>query len=738
MESLKTVSRWTRQIIAFCSLPFPTLVILGWLGLFAALATGWLLQEKTLVTFFANWQFWQENPPFWLTVPNFAQPFFLYLPTLILFLVLQTIIRLSPQPQTWSRILVVGLLFAVTGRYLLWRIFSSLDLSNPLNGIFSLGLLFTEIFALGSSLIQLYLMLHFKDRRQQARRYRQGLLAGDYHPTVDILIPTYNEPDFVLLRTIVGCQALEYPHKKIYVLDDTNRPQIKQLAQDLGCYYLARNEHHYAKAGNLNHALLLTSSELVAVFDADFIPTKNFLTQTLGFFQNPKIALVQTPQSFYNPDPIARNLDLEAYIPPEEEVFYRQVEPMKDGVNAVVCSGTSFVVRRSHLKSVGYFVTESVSEDYYTGIRLTAQGYEVIYLNEKLSAGLAAESISSYISQRLRWARGTLHSLFIPSSPFIISGLTLQQRLAHLEGLLTWMAILSRLVFLFVPLVYSFFKISPMQFSTDELVYIFLPYYLLQISSWNWLNFRSRSVIFSEISSLISCVPLSLAIVKILCNPFAEGFQVTPKGLSRNYYTYNWKIASPLIILLILTALSVWFNISQKLFLQSGVNLGMIWGVYNMIMITAALLALRDVPKSEPYESFSFTNSVRVITPESNLSGRLDNLSETGASLYISENIYSTSVVLEILEIGLKLPANITDTQGLKQGTKVNLRFTSLSLEQQRKLIEFIYCSPNQWVDKNAPGELASLLLLLKSLGRSLHRLILCKPASKLIGSNKL
>jgi hypothetical protein len=166
--------------------------------------------------------------------------------------------------------LVVALLFAVTGRYLLWRIFSSLDLSNPLNGIFSLGLLFTEIFALGSSLIQLYLMLHFKDRRQQARRYRQGLLSGDYNPTVDILIPTYNEPDFVLLRTIVGCQALEYPHKKIYVLDDTNRPQIKQLAQDLGCYYLARSEHHYAKAGNLNHALLLTSSELVAVFDAVF------------------------------------------------------------------------------------------------------------------------------------------------------------------------------------------------------------------------------------------------------------------------------------------------------------------------------------------------------------------------------------------------------------------------------------------------------------------------------------
>ena len=124
------------------------------------------------------------------------------------------------------------------------------------------------------------------------------------------------------------------------------------------------------------------------------------------------MGLVQTPQSFYNPDPIARNLGLEGILTPDEEVFYRQIQPMRDGVGGVVCSGTSFVVRRRALEATGGFVTESLSEDYFTAVRLAAQGNQVIYLDEKLSAGLAAETIAAHVTQRIRWARGTLQAFF--------------------------------------------------------------------------------------------------------------------------------------------------------------------------------------------------------------------------------------------------------------------------------------------------------------------------------------
>jgi cellulose synthase (UDP-forming) len=145
-------------------------------------------------------------------------------------------------------------------------------------------------------------------------------------------------------------------------------------------------------------------------------------------------------------------LGLENTLTPDEEVFYRQIQPIRDGVGGVICAGTSFVVRRSALIATGCFVTESLSEDYFTGIRLAAKGYRVLYLNEKLSAGLAAENISVQALQRTRWAQGTLQAFFIKTNPLTIPGLNLLQRLAHLEGLLHWFTSPARVGLLFMPL----------------------------------------------------------------------------------------------------------------------------------------------------------------------------------------------------------------------------------------------------------------------------------------------
>ena len=80
-------------------------------------------------------------------------------------------------------------------------------------------------------------------------------MSGAYTPAVDVFIPSYDEPDFILRRTIMGCQAMEYGPKTIYLLDDTRRPDIKALAAELGCEYMTRPDNSHAKAGNLNHAI---------------------------------------------------------------------------------------------------------------------------------------------------------------------------------------------------------------------------------------------------------------------------------------------------------------------------------------------------------------------------------------------------------------------------------------------------------------------------------------------------
>ena len=639
-----------RRFLRISRVPAATLVVLGAVAFAGAIAGAWFAGEGTVSGIFATINTWQQNPPVGLQVPATSK-MYLLVPTVVLVSVALAAIKISPQPQKRSRAVVVAILLALTIRYVLWRSLATLNLSDPLNGIFSLGLFFLEMLMVFTSSIQLYLMLRVKDRRREADRMAVAVESGNFGPPVDIFIPTYNEPAFILRRTVIGCQALDYANKKVYLLDDTKRPEIKLLAKELGCEYITRPDNIHAKAGNINHATALTNGELIVVFDADFIPTKNFLTRTVGFFQKPEIALVQTPQSFYNHDPIARNLGLENVLAPEEEVFYRQIEIIKDSADSVICCGTSFVVRRSALETAGGFVTDSICEDYFTGIRLSATGYRLVYLDEKLSAGLAAENIEAHLTQRLRWARGTLQAFFIDSNPLTIRGLRFVQRLCHLEGLLHWFTSLSRVLFLLMPLAYSFLGILPLRASTRELLYFFLPYYLVQVTVFSWLNRRSRSALLSDVYSFVQCIPLAVTVVSALLNPFKKGFQVTPKGIASDRFRFNWKLGWPLIVLFAATAFSLWQNlnihlvknvgslqvISESADLLKGISLGWIWSAYNLLMLGIALLILVDIPKPDIYEWFNLRRVVQLNIGGQSFWGTTTVISESGAEVALTQ-----------------------------------------------------------------------------------------------------
>jgi cellulose synthase (UDP-forming) len=512
---------------------------------------------------------------------------------------------------------------------------------------------------------------------------------------------------------------------------------MKQLALELGCEYMTRPDNLYAKAGNLNHCIPQINGELIVIFDADFVPTKNFLIRTVGFFQDEKIALVQTPQSFYNIDPIARNLGLENVLTPEEEVFYRQIQPIRDAANSVVCSGTSFVVRRSALEAVGGFVTDSVSEDYFTGIRISAIGYRLVYLDEKLSAGLAAENITAHALQRLRWGRGTLQAFFIKANPLTIPGLRPLQRLGHLEGLLHWFTSISRGGFLIVPLAYSFLGVIPLKAAPTELLYFFLPYYVVQLTVFSWLNQRSRSALLSDIYTLVLTLPLAMTVIQVMLNPFSKEFNVTPKGTRSERFYFNWRLAWPLIVLFILTAVSLWWNLGRSVMKGAmaaamapemaeqlkGINLGWIWSVYNLLLIGISLLILLDVPKPDLYEWFDLRRSVRLDVAGQTLWGVTTKISEVGAEVALTQLGLQTltkgetlPVTLEILEEAVLLQGQITQTGVSGQFPSVQIVFEQITLSQQRTLVEMLFCRPGQWKHQDTPGELQSLWLLLKIL----------------------
>ncbi len=725
-----SISRWQR--IAYPQVA--TLLMLSIVIVSGAIAAAWFAGQGTISTIFKQLNTLQERPPMWIEAPMMIGHYLLFWTVLLLLGVL-LITKISPRPQPWSRLLVVGFLLVLTIRYLVWRTLATLNLSTPLNGTFSLGLFFLELLMLAGSIIQLILLLRVRDRCREADQYSINVQDGTFTPTVDILIPTYNEPTFILKRTVIGCQALDYPHKRIYLLDDTRRSPVEALATELGCEYITRPDNRHAKAGNLNHAIAHTHGELIVVFDADFVPTNNFLTRTVGFFQDSQTALVQTPQTFYNPDPIAYNLGLEDILTPEEEVFYRQIQPFRDAAGGVICSGTSFVVRRQALAEIGDFFTESLSEDYFTGIRLTANGYRLVYLDEKLSAGLAAQNMSDQALQRIRWAQGTLQAFFIQANPLTIRGLRPIQRLAHLEGLLHWFTSISRLGFLLIPLAYAFLGVIPIRATTAEALYYFVPYYLVQITTTAWLNHRSRSAILGDIYSLVLCFPLALTVIQTLLNPFSKGFNVTPKGATSDRFTFNWQLALPLIVMFCASAFSLWmnlgiytmsgmahpnvpFNIVEQF---KGLSLGLFWSVYNLLILSISLLILIDAPRPSRYEWFQLRRIVRLQINQRQFWGITTVISEVGAEIVLTQKDFplldSLPVEIELMEENLQIQGYVTNEQ---QSEFLTLRvtFDTLDLSQQRRLIELLFCRPGQWKSRSAPGELRSVWLLFRILLR--------------------
>ena len=424
----------------------------------------------------------------------------------------------SPLRRGTIRAIAVTAL-VVTAAYLLWRTVATVELSV---WWVSIPLLVLEFHAaLGLALFTF--SLWDVDRRPEVRDVRTT------DQRVAVLIPTYNESLEILTPTIAAAVAMRVEHET-WVLDDGSRPEVEQLAVDLGARYLTRVEHEHAKAGNLNHALGIIEADFVAVLDADHVASPDFLVHTLGYFDDAGIALVQTPQEFYNTDsfehqPAASNEPDRFH---EQALFYRVLQPGKNRWGGAFWCGTGAVVRVAALRDVGGVATDTITEDIHTTIRLHRRGWRTVYHNEVLARGLAASDAATYQLQRHRWGTGAMQVLR-SENPIWVSGLSLPQRLSYAATLLGWFDAWRSLGYLLLPIAVLMTGAVPIRADALTFTLFFGFTFLLQQLSLRVLSRGCHRPFLSILFEFVRMTPNLLATLSLLTRR-KVAFRVTPKG----------------------------------------------------------------------------------------------------------------------------------------------------------------------------------------------------------------
>ncbi|SEJ39442.1 cellulose synthase (UDP-forming) [Arthrobacter sp. yr096] len=561
--------------------------------------------------------------------------------------------------------------------------------------------------------------------------------------TVDVFITTYNEPLDLVMTTALAAKDIRWPHST-WILDDGDRPEMRQIAESNGIGYVTRGADwtpdmpRHAKAGNLNNALMVTSGEYLLILDADQIPEPDILDKTLGYFNDDRVALVQTPQYFINvpaDDPLGSQAPL----------FYGPIQQGKDGWNAAFFCGSNAILRREALMQlglVGYvkatehsvrralaasrsaikkarrsaeaenplvtqmlneveaattfaqqeldarvslseityrvrrkvddavrtlvaadfsalqsdleeiaamelahvgesgvttvasdavdrmsgrdwsplgalesvhavldaisvertdeaqpimpLATISVTEDMATAMRLHGLGWKSVYHHEILALGLAPEDLKTMLTQRLRWAQGTMQVL-LRENPLIQRRLTWGQRLMYFSTMWSYLSGFAAVVYFAAPIIYLTLGILP-------------------VSSLSW-DFFSRFIPFMVVNQLLFLVAghgiptwrgqqYSLALFPTwikACTTAARnvwfgrplGFAVTPKA--RQSGGPSWSLIRPQIIVAVLLAIALVVGIARLLAGLSeplGTLVNVAWVAFDLVVLSVLVKAV--------------------------------------------------------------------------------------------------------------------------------------------------
>ena len=528
--------------------------------------------------------------------------------------------------RTRIRIAIGIVYICVALAYLSWRT----TVFNPDAPIFSLIFYISEVigFVLASCMIAV------------AWRYRyRHNVAAPPGLKVDVFIPTYNENAVMLRRTVLAAMRIRYPHET-WLLDDGNRAEVKAIADELGCRYIARTKNTHAKPGNLNNALKYATGDFIAIMDADFVAQINFLDHMLGYFSDAGVAFVQCPQSYYNITAFQyRSENRDRYLWHDEGPFYDVLQPGRDYWNATSSCGTSVVYRRGAILDIGGFAPETVTEDMHTAVRLHKRGYKSVYHPEPLAFGVAPNDLAEYAKTRHRWGQGNIQGLRCEGVPFT-RGLTLMQRICYLQLGLMYLEGWQRLILYLAPpfiLITGLYPVGP----TPYFFWFFVPYLVLDYLCFEE-TLRGYGRVYLNEQLCMSRFPIYILSTFALFCDYAR-WRVSSKKIVGDLPIY---LLSPQIAVLILNVVGLGFGISTIVKDIDPVVPAWITGFVCLFAVAYALLAvlvIKEAVKRAKYKRADFRFDIPLPVRVDNgpgstpLDGLISSISTAGMTLTLSK-----------------------------------------------------------------------------------------------------
>jgi cellulose synthase (UDP-forming) len=552
-------------------------------------------------------------------------------------------------------------------------------------------------------------------------------------PTLDVLIPTYNEEKEILEVTMLAALAIDYPADKfnVYLCDDggtdqrcnasdpakaaqarDRRKTLKQLCEDSGAHYVTRAKNLHAKAGNLNNAMEISTGELILILDADHIPTVDIAKNTCGWFlKDPKMFLVQSPHFFTNPDPIEKNLKTWRGMPSENEMFYAEIQRGLDFWNSAFFCGSAAVMRREFLQKVGGVVGETITEDAETALTLHSLGYNSAYIDRPMISGLSPETLGGFITQRIRWAQGMVQ-IFLLKNPMLVRGLTVPQRLCYFSSSFFWFFPFARLTFMLSPLAFLFFSLKIYDSNFVDFLAFAGPHLVAVVLVSNYMFGRVRWTFVSELYELMQSMYTFPAIVKVFLNPRAPSFNVTAKGeiLDRDFIS---PLSKPFYIFLLLNVVAFGagayrYALSPPGAQEFATGITMFWASFNIFILLACLGALLERRQMRSWARMACSIPANMFLGERQFPVEIRDMSNGGFSLAI-DAAYEPMLRPEHL-ITLQPDTTHHIEPGIFNMEIRNLRYRDRTLmlgcvfkhegiDELKRKIAFVNGSSQRWVD---------------------------------------